>query len=72
MTGLGTEQIYAGGEKYRKIPRDKINDLCWKQLGKIIWDGDISRDRALEKYFDLKMYVPFLSKETIKVASDRR
>jgi asparagine synthase (glutamine-hydrolysing) len=68
MTGLGTEQIYAGGEKYRKISVAEINDLCWQQIGEIIWQGDISRDRALEKYFNFKMLVPYLSVETITAA----
>jgi len=68
MTGLGTEQIYAGGEKYRKIPREKINDLCWEQLGEIAWNGDILRDLALAKHFGLKMLVPFFSHETIQAA----
>ncbi len=68
MTGLGTEQIYAGGDKYRKIPMEKINELCWEQIKEIIWDSDIARDRALEKFFDLKMLVPYLSTETIMAA----
>ncbi len=66
MTGLGTEQIYAGGEKYRKT--NDINKLCWEQISKVAWQGDILRDLALEKYFNLKMLVPFFSKETIAAA----
>ncbi len=63
LTGLGTEQIYAGGNKYYKT--NNINKLCWEQLGKIAWQGDILRDLALEKHSGLKMLVPFFSQETI-------
>lgn len=63
MTGLGADQIYAGGEKYRKT--DDINKLIWKILVENVWPGDISRDTALAKYFNLKMLTPYYSKESI-------
>lgn len=67
MSGLGADQIYACGDKYKNVKN--INQLAWQLLGESSWNGKISRDRALAQHFKLTMLTPYFSKPTIVAAA---
>ena len=64
FSGLGSEEIFAGYERH--LVKD-INKECWRGL-ELMYDRDFVRDFRISDYFKIKILVPFLDKEVVKVA----
>ena len=61
MTGLGSEEIFAGYERHK----GDINNACWEGLLDI-WERDVKRDLAILQSFEKKGCLPFMDKELIE------
>jgi len=64
FSGLGSEEIFAGYERH--LVKD-VNKECWNGLMNM-YNRDIIRDKAVARYFRIKLLFPFLEKEVIKEA----
>jgi asparagine synthase (glutamine-hydrolysing) len=62
FTGLGSEDLFAGYQKY-----EGCNEKCLAGL-KEIFSRDLNRDLALAKKFRKEIYTPFLDEELVKYA----
>jgi len=62
LTGLGSEEIFAGYERHKG---DDVNALCWDGMLNI-YERDIKRDLALADYFEKKVRLPFMDKDVIE------
>lgn len=63
LTGLGSEEIFAGYERHKK----NIYEECWNGL-KNIEERDITRDEAIAEHFKIKILLPFLNEDIVKIA----
>ena len=63
LTGLGSEEIFAGYERHR----GNVQEACWEGLLHI-WERDITRDLALAAHFKKELRLPFMDKELISYA----
>jgi asparagine synthase (glutamine-hydrolysing) len=63
LTGLGSEELFAGYERHKK----NVYEECWNGL-KNIEERDISRDEEIAKYFKIKLLLPFLNEDIVKIA----
>ena len=61
LTGLGSEELYAGYERHK----GDINKACWEGLLGI-YERDILRDLPLVKHFGKEILLPFLDKDLIE------
>ncbi len=72
LTGLGSEEIFAGydrhlkslGENNSKDNWKALHEECWNGL-KGMWQRDLSRDFAIAKTFGIEIGAPFLDKDVI-------
>ena len=64
VTGLGSEELFAGYDKYRV---KDVNEVAWNGLSNL-WEKDLERDSKLASFFDINVYCPFLDKELIRCA----
>lgn len=60
LTGLGSEEIFAGYERHK----GDINAACWDGMLHI-WERDITRDLAIAQHFGKEIRLPFMDKELI-------
>lgn len=67
MTGLGSEEIFAGYERHKSDTYIGVHEACWKGLIDIE-KRDINRDVAVSKAIGVDLLCPFLDKELIKFA----
>lgn len=69
LSGLGSEEIFAGYERHGKASNitSNINEECWKGL-KHMWSRDLVRDFNLAKELSVAVGTPFLDKELIEYA----
>jgi len=65
LTGLGSEEIFAGYERH--IKGKDINEECWKGL-KEMWERDLVRDTKIGDFFDIGIKCPFLDRDLVKYA----
>ncbi|MBN1923218.1 MAG: diphthine--ammonia ligase [Nanoarchaeota archaeon] len=65
FTGLGSEELYAGYERF--IGAQNVNEECLKGI-KSIYDRDLTRDEAIMNYYNIKPGLPFLNHELIMLA----
>ncbi|MCX6711715.1 MAG: asparagine synthase C-terminal domain-containing protein [Candidatus Woesearchaeota archaeon] len=63
LTGLGSEELFAGYERHKK----NVYEECWNGL-KSIEERDVTRDEELAKYFKIKLLLPFLNEDIVKIA----
>ncbi len=66
FTGLGSEDIFAGYQRYLNALKEKkdINEECWNGL-KTTYERDLIRESRLAKFFGIKARTPFMDKEVI-------
>ena len=71
LSGLGSEEIFAGYERHTNYSKDFSQETIQKNL----WQGlkemetrDLSRDLAIAKFFNINLLAPFLSKDLVKYA----
>ena len=62
LTGLGSEEIFAGYERHKG---EDINARCWEGMLNI-WERDILRDLRLAEHFGKEVRLPFLDRELIE------
>ncbi len=62
LTGLGSEEIFAGYERHKG---EDINARCWEGMLNI-YERDIKRDLALAEHFEKKVRLPFMDREVIE------
>jgi len=60
LTGLGSEEIFAGYERHK----GDINAACWDGMIHI-WERDITRDIAIAAHFGKEVRLPFMDKDLI-------
>lgn len=60
LTGLGSEEIFAGYERHT----GDITSACWEGLTQI-WDRDITRDLGLARSFGKELRLPFMDQAVI-------
>ena len=65
FSGLGSEEIFAGYQRH-ELSKD-VQKECWNGL-KNMYERDLIRDFTLSNYFKIKLLVPFLEKDIIKLA----
>lgn len=65
LSGLGSEEIFAGYERHAKVK--EINKECWSGLKKM-WSRDLVRDFNLAKGLKVSLGTPFLDEELIEYA----
>ena len=63
LTGLGSEELFAGYERHKK----NIYEECWQGL-RNIEERDITRDEEIAKHFKIKLLLPFLNEDLVKIA----
>lgn len=63
LTGLGSEEIFAGYERHQKSM--DVNAKCWEGMLNI-WERDIVRDLSLAEHFGKEIRLPFMDKELIE------
>jgi len=61
MTGLGSEELYAGYERHA----GDVHENCWDGLLNI-WKRDVVRDKIIVESFNKKAVVPFLDKDVVQ------
>ena len=62
LTGLGSEEIFAGYERHKG---DDINALCWEGMLNI-YERDCKRDLALAGHFRKEVRLPFMDRDVIE------
>lgn len=67
MTGLGSEEIFAGYERHKSDTYKGVHEACWRGL-EDIEKRDINRDITISKRVGIDLLCPFLDKELIKFA----
>ncbi len=65
MTGLGSEEIFAGYKRHEEA--ENINMECLKGL-KRMWDADLLRDHTLMRHYGKKHVLPYLNEELAEYA----
>ena len=68
LTGLGSEEIFAGYQRHLKNSLEEVHKECLRGLNQDIWKKDITRDKMIADFFKIKIICPFLDKEIIKIA----
>ncbi len=68
LTGLGSEEIFAGYQRHLKNSLKDVHEECFRGLRQDIWRKDITRDKLIADHFKIKIICPFLDKEIIKIA----
>ena len=63
LTGLGSEELFAGYERHK----GDVQAACWDGLLHI-WERDITRDLSLAGHFGKEIRLPFMDKELISYA----
>ncbi|MDP3728649.1 MAG: asparagine synthase C-terminal domain-containing protein [bacterium] len=63
LTGIGSEELFAGYERHK----GDVQAACWDGLLHI-WERDITRDLALTAHFGKELRLPFMDKELISYA----
>ncbi len=63
MSGLGSEEIFAGYERHDKA--EDAHEECWSGLKKM-WSRDLVRDSTLADDLGVNIKTPFLDKELIE------
>ena len=63
LTGLGSEEIFAGYERHMK--GDSIVEECWKGLSGM-WERDLVRDTKIGNFFGVELKCPFLDRDLVK------
>src|SRR3989344_2931315 len=67
LTGLGSEEIFAGYQRHLKNSLEEVHKECFRGLRQDIWKRDITRDKLIADHFKVKLISPFLDKEIIKI-----
>ena len=70
MTGLGSEEIFAGYERHDhalQASPQSLHEECWNGLSKL-YARDLSRDEAIAELLKMKACAPLLDTEVIKYA----
>lgn len=67
LSGLGSEEIFAGYERHRKA--DDINEECRKGLLEM-HHRDLVRDYSIAKHFGIELMMPYLDPDVVKHALD--
>jgi asparagine synthase (glutamine-hydrolysing) len=62
LTGLGSEEIFAGYERHKG---EDINARCWEGMLNI-YERDCKRDLALAEHFEKKVRLPFMDRDVIE------
>lgn len=65
FTGLGSEEIFAGYQRHKEAV--DVNEECWKGL-LAMHKRDFMRDIPIADKLKIKIEVPFLDKEVIRIA----
>jgi len=65
LTGLGSEEIFAGYERHKKSK--DVNEECWNGLRKM-YERDLIRDNLIAGKYKINFLTPFLDEELIKEA----
>ncbi len=65
FSGLGSEEIFAGYQRH-EIAKD-IQKECWNGLN-LMYNRDLERDFTISNCFKIKLLIPFLDKDIIKLA----
>lgn len=65
LSGLGSEEIFAGYERHSKV--SDVNEECWHGL-KEMWSRDLVRDFNLARELKITVGTPFLDEDLIKLA----
>ncbi len=65
LSGLGSEEIFAGYERHGKA--EDVQEECWKGL-QGMWERDLVRDFALAEKLGVRIRTPFLDPELIRFA----
>lgn len=63
LTGLGSEELFAGYERHK----GDVQAACWDGLLHI-WERDLVRDISLAENFGKEIRLPFMDKELIRYA----
>jgi len=63
LTGLGSEEIFAGYERHMK--GEGIIEECWKGLSDM-WERDLVRDTKIGDFFRVGLKCPFLDRDLVK------
>lgn len=63
LTGLGSEELFAGYERHK----GDVQAACWDGLLHI-WERDLTRDISLAEHFGKEIRLPFMDKELIRYA----
>lgn len=70
MTGLGSEEIFAGYERHKKaldVGYEEVHKECITGLSQMR-SRDLIRDVSIAQHFNLEIAMPFLDKEFMKAA----
>ena len=68
LTGLGSEEIFAGYQRHVKKSFEEVHKECLRGLKEDIWRKDITRDKLIADHLKIKVICPFLDKEIISIA----
>ena len=67
VTGLGSEEIFAGYERHKQGTYEEVHNACWDGL-RDIERRDLDRDLTISKSVGVNLFCPFLDRNLVKYA----
>ncbi len=65
LYGLGTEEVFAGYERHKRVPLDAVNRECLSGL-RSMYERDLYRDDTIARACGVSLRAPFLSTELVE------
>ncbi|MHC1636009.1 MAG: asparagine synthase-related protein, partial [Candidatus Methanospirareceae archaeon] len=67
LYGLGTEELFAGYERHRRVKKEELNKECFYGLLRM-HERDLYRDEVVAKANKISLRAPFLAKDIVEYA----